>query len=1012
MITLVFHEADRVIGEATRVLREFSAAGLLGEVAMVRIDDSGSSVAPQAVCLRAGEGTGMGLFDALAASPSVEGVVLTAVASADLASEDQRCLAECALGIADRIMQLSGVPAAASCLYVPEWRAGTDDRPAAGTVSGGDPVPTVDSRPAGGILPAEGFFSARTANLVSLPTDWRFVDGVPVGIEYSDPDRTAWHAAVEIATIASAWIGVADSRWQLEFHSPGVADNSLRFVRSAARLVTVSRSGPRAAVDGMLPVPEGFKPAPVPGLIGRTIPELHPEVFRLEGGLAGAGDPGRSGPLMVLVRALGGVFPPLASGLRGFGRVLRDEVAKALGGEAGSAERDEPAEPDPETRAGDALLVVLEGFDRRVWTDLVRNVLGTADGGGTADAAEARRAAGHKQYVFVTSDSLLDEVLDRRLAAGGSDDVPHPDDAGASEDGAGSPSGREVSEDGASRPGGPPVAGNESSVTEPTPVAPAGGAADVHDPAAEGERRGLLSLLDDAFRREAAEAVDRRRQQQREREHLAEQEAHTERFEPPAALRATIAAFVVTTFFVAASYVLLLDVFDFGDVDQILRTRLAIAATAVTWLVLRYPLAPRGDDPGVVQSHLLRAAAAVAVVAGLAAVFAEPISDTASGRPWLELIPALATLITLWLAWRVLRSEVARERPAGRALALAWAICYLVSGLLLYANMERSVFNQWGWVQRFFDDYGDGIRYAAVAVAGFLFLVSLAMFAVSDAGSDRRRRRARARIRELDRELQREELLPILRGLRTNWLGTAAALEHILRRSFPDPATTGETAGRLHSPLLRFAVRRHEAHSPPPAPGWLFAQYERAVDAYSTQRAAWTGSAGRVRPEAATMVSSLDGDPLARPGADPRWDFAHRLGAGEFDDVLAAGLAGPADWSLLDADIKFMGEVAPVAPTSLPLGLLGPGAAGLGNVAMHSTWWWPDGFAAVDALSGPRPARSVPADGGQAHLAVRLDVCDPVLEGQLRADSSPTEIPGEPPPDEGDEVLGRDDGLR
>lgn len=987
MITLVLHEADQVIAGATRVLGEMSAAGLLGDIALVNVGDADSRGGPRAVRVRAGEETVIGLFDALAESAAVDGVMLTAVASGDLAPEDQRELADAALGIADRIMKLGGIPAAVGCLFVPE------------------------SRPGAETLPAAGFFSARTANFVSLPTDWRYVDGVPVGIEYADADRAAWHSALEIATITSAWIGVADGKWQPTSEAAGVADSSLRFVRSAARLVTLRHGGPRAVADGILPVPDGFEPAPVPGLVGRTAPVLHPEEFRLEGGLAAGEDPGHSGPLMILIRALGAVFPPLASGLRGFGRVLRDEMSKALGGDAGSADGDEPDGVSPESQPDDAPSVVLEGFEHGVWTDLVRDVLGVADGGGTAVAAEARSAAGHKQYVCVAEDSLVDEVLEQRLTAGGPEDAPHAGRAGTTEDSAGSSPDRAASEEATASRASSTDAGDESSGADRSSASHSGRGEDGLESSGKTERRGLLTLMDDTFRQEVARAKERRREQHREREHLAEQVAHTEKVEPSAALRVTVTAFFVTAFVVAASYVLLRDWSDIGDIDTI-DTWFAIAATALTWLLLQYPLAPRDDDPRAVQSYLLRSTAVVAVVAGLAAVFAAPISDAASGGPWLELIPVLATLVTVWLAWRVLRSEQARERPAGRAVALAWTVCYLVSGLLLYANMEHSGFNRWGWARRFFEEYGDGIRYAAAAVAGFLFLVAVVIFAVGDAVSDRRRRRDRVRMRELDRELRRTELLPILEGLRTNWLGTAAALDYILRRSFPRPSPAGETAGRLRSPLLRFAVRRREAHFPPPPPGWLFTRYERAVDAYSAQRGARSGIAGRLRPEAATMVSRLDQYPLAAPGADPRWDFAHRLRAGEFDHALAADATGAADGSLLDSDLGFLREIAPVAPTELPLGLLGPGAAGLGRVAMNTTWWWPDGFADPKALTPPRPARTDPADGGQAHIAVRLDISDPVLEGQLRPGGSPPEGPGAGPPNDGDEIPGRDDGLR
>ena len=977
MITVLHHEADQVVVAATQVLRELSSRGLLADIALVPVGDAPWSGQPRATCVRAGENTELGLFDALATDPVTDGHVMTAVVSADLAPQAQVALAEAVARTAGKAMGLGGVPVVASCLFVAESRDGV------------------------GILPAAGFFSARTANFVALPTDWRYVDAMAVAIEFTDAHRTAWHAALEIATLTSSWRTMADSRWRPEFVAPGVPGHVLKFVRSSARLVTVRRSGPATAVENVLPVPDGFTPAPVPELVGRTVAILHPEDFRLDSRLDGPAGAGRRGRVLrLLSAALGGLFPPLASGLRGFYRLLRNEFARSLGGEVdvgeSDGESDQPPASQPERQTADATAVVLEGFEPKAWTDLVRNVLGVADGGGTIDAAEARRAAGHKQFVFVTRDCLVDDVLELRLhsgfgdagsaATGGAD--PAAGDAGAGE---GEPYPVESDADPAEGAGGLAERGEDPAEPEPDPVE------------AEGRPRGLLTLIDDAFRREVARAKDLRRDQQRELEHLAKQVEGTERFEPSAALRTTIMAFFVTAFVVLASYVLLLDTFDFGDVDQNLRTRLAAVATAFTWLVLRYPLAPRGDeDPRAVQSHLLRSAAVVAVVAALGAVFADPISDIATGRPWLELVPIIATTVTLWLAWQVLRSERAKERPAGRTLALAWTICYLAAGLLLYANMDRSVFNRWGWLQRFFETYGDGIRYAAAAVACFLLLLALTMLAVSDAGADRRRRRARARMRELHQELRREELVPLLKGLRVNWLGTAAALDHILRRAFPPPAMSDGTDGDLHSPLLRLALRSREAYYPPPAPGWLFREYETAVDAYSAE----VGGAGWVRPETATMVSRLDRDPLATPGPDPRWDFAHRLAGGEFDEAPAVSGPGAGNESLLDADLAFMREIAPVAPAPLPLGLVGPGAANLGHIDMQATWWWPDGVTEPQSVTPPKPARTVRSSAGQVYLAVRLDVSEPVLGSQIGGGLAP---PLEP--DDESRAAGPNDGL-
>ena len=668
MITVFHHEADRVIIEATRVLRELSSHGLLSDIALVSVGDVASPGQPRATCVRAGEDTESGLFDALATDPATDGHVMTAVASADLAPQAQVALARALARIAERAMGLANVPIVAVCLSVPESRDGS------------------------GILPAEGFFSALTANFVALPADWRFVDGMAAAIDFTETHRSAWHAALEIATLTSSWRAMADSRWRPEIGAPGVAGYALSFVRSSARLVVIRRSEP--AAGDFLPVADGFSPAPVPEMVGRTVAVLHPEVFRLDSQGDEPGAPGqRKGVMRFFGVALGSVFPPLAAGLLGFRGLLRAEFSKALGGDVGSGRSNQPSISPSAGDPADGTTVVLEGFEPLVWTDLVRNVLGVADGGGTADAVRARHAAGHQQFVFVTPDSLVDDVLEGRLAGRSDDASPAPDDA------------------------------NSAAKADADP------AEDV------GRPRALLTLIDDTFCHEIARAKDRRREQQRELDDLGEFVDRTERFEPPAALRATVMAFFVTAFVVVASYVLLLDVFDFGDVDQILRTRLAIVATAFTWLVLQYPLAPRSDeDPRAAQSYLLRSAAVVAVVAALAVVFAGPLSDVATGRPWLELVPLLATLVTLGLVWEVLSSESARERPAGRALALAWTICYAVAGLLLYANMDRSIFNRSETLRQFFERYGDGMRYAATA--GGRLLVSAGP---RHAGRERRR---------------------------------------------------------------------------------------------------------------------------------------------------------------------------------------------------------------------------------------------------------------------------------
>ena len=156
------------------------------------------------------------------------------------------------------------------------------------------------------------------------------------------------------------------------------------------------------------------------------------------------------------------------------------------------------------------------------------------------------------------------------------------------------------------------------------------------------------------------------------------------------------------------------------------------------------------------------------------------------------------------------------------------------------------------------------------------------------------------------------------------------------------------------------------------------------------------------------MVSPITSDLLTAPGPDPRWDFAFRLTSGAFDDVLAGSAAGPVDRSLEDVEIGFMKEVAPVAPATLPAGLIGPRAAGLGHVALHSTWWWPDGLEVpASPVAAPKPAQILRSRSKYAYLAVRLEISDEVLEMQIVSDPAPLQdLPEDAPP------AGPADGLR
>ena len=949
MITLLYHEADRPLAAALDVLRLLSRHRLLEEVGLVEVPSlATSSLASEPPEQSPARGPG-----AAAVAAGGEPLVVTAVATAALDPAGLRELAGAANGYVEDRRRLTGAAVSGVRLYLcadrqEHWAAD-----------------------------AEEYFSPETANLVAVP-----VDSAPSGVDaegvvLADADRFAWHAALEIATVTSGWRATAARRpWWPEPVVTGVGESAVRFVRSWARFVVVVDEPLTADSEGVLPVAAGFRRALVPTRIARAVEPLLPPEFRLEpepDESPGAAQRGIVTESLAL--ALRTLFPVLAGSWRGLRASLAREWAGDIAGEPAVTRRHRRAdEPEPGSVSG-GLPAVLAGFDLQTWTDLVQDVLGVIDGADTRRARDGRRAAGHERTVFVDEASLVDDVLERELGGLSLAGSAEPDAGGG-------PAGRPTVPAGADPP---PL--------EPERVEPAGAQPDER-------RRGLLTLLDDAFREQISRARQRHTEKQTDLDDLNAEEERIGPVEPPRAARSTAASFLATTLVVVASYVLLLDFFDFGDASPARRTVLAVVVTAFTWLVLAVPLAPHGDDdPTKVQSYLIRASAAIAVVAALASVFVEDIASAATGSPWLELVPLGFTGVTAWLCWKAVSSANARQRPVTRSLALAWTSVNLLVMLFLYANMERSLFGPGKALGVFFARYGGSLRAAAIGVAVFLLLLALALLAVTRGKHLRDLADIAARRRELRRDLDRRELEPQLEALRINWLGTAAALDHILRvlrQGWGHPAPEASIPESL---IARLAARvrgvRQQAE-----PGWLFARYKAAAAAY-------TAAIGVDEPpEASSQVSEPTPDLLRDPSGDPRWDFARRLRAGEFDEYLIAPRRTPRP-ALLEDDVAFLEGILPVDSRSLPFGTLGPGAARLGNVGVESILWWP-ADALPPAAADVRPAEVVGAPGRSVFQSACLDVSEPVRLADLQVAEH-----GHPLPEDGEGPLPvGDDGLR
>ncbi len=966
MITILCHKADAVIVEATRKLDELSLHGLLNDVAVVEIgDDTSSGEQPLATCIQAGTRIQMGLYDALAsADPPADGrSFMTAVVSGALATQAQLEVAAAVADIAHQTMKLAGgVVVVPICLAVPEARDGSS------------------------ILPAEGFFTSQTANFVALPTDWRFASGTASFISFVEDEKAAWHAALEIATLTSSWRAMTGNPWQPMIGAPGVSGHIYQFVRSSARLVQIRRRD-HVAEDRSLPVADGFEAAPVPEMAARTVEVLHPREFRLESQIGSfSTDSDRITRRAAIVSALGRVFSPLAIGFRGFAKQLRAEFLEAFGGDVQSND-DQPTtsslppdEPPAETA------VVLKGFDPRLWTKQVRGVLGVADG--APEAARARTAAGNSDFVFVDPKCLVDDVLETRIRSGRRPDEPDaaPEETRAGWFGTVDGEVYPASANPAAANVDPPSSANTG---EATP------AAEDADPAADPvvddddeSPKALLTLLDDAFCDEIDRAKARRltlakdleKREQDERDEAA-------RSRPAAAVINIVMAFFMLTYALIAYYVLQIERLDMNDRDYVLMTRIFLGVTALISMVLLYPRMPPNDsDPRVRHSYYVKAAAIPLATFLLAIVFAdllygwEELREDGHPERGPGLIALTAMIVPLWLGWKVHQLGRECERSASRALALTLAVCYLITGVLVFADRDSFIVDRWEGLNNFLSEYGKELRYAMAAMALIMFLIALVMLIVSDRGNRIRRMRISAEIRELQAELQHHELLPVLRGLRVNWLGTAAALEYILRYNIPaEPASDGDIRD-LHSPLLRLFVNPpREVFRRPPSPSWLCNQYEAVVAAYS-QRRALLGSEIANRPEASPTVSPIEDDPLVLPSRDPRWELARRLRAGEFDGALAEVTWGTEARSLEDSELEILSEIAPSMPLKLPGSLTGLPSSALSEVEMQSVWWWPDEIEAPNAASPPKPGHVVRSPSEDAYLAVRIDISDQILE--------------------------------
>ena len=241
--------------------------------------------------------------------------------------------------------------------------------------------------------------------------------------------------------------------------------------------------------------------------------------------------------------------------------------------------------------------------------------------------------------------------------------------------------------------------------------------------------------------------------------------------------------------------------------------------------------------------------------------------------------------------------------------------------------------------------------------------------------------------------------LPALIAVRSNWMGSAAALDYLIGHPYGRISVTVPSVGECRPQIHGLRVIDRETDRSPMPPGWLYSQYRRTADSYDR-------TYGGGPPEQSRLVLALDDAPLSAENVqEPRWDYARRLRAGEFDDLLSEIVAVDSP-ALVEADREAMAALLVGRDGSVRAGYIGDAAARVGDVTMHTTSWLPP-----EAISlaqdgggsgvGPLPSRMVAAVGARLYQAVRVDVSDPILWSDLGCPERHPDAPVPPdvPPD-------------
>ena len=891
-------------------------------------------------------------------------------------------------------------------------------------------------------------FGGGNKRIVVVPEDRRLPSAMARPLDTSDPAAFAMHIAVETTSICGLWKTMDDD--PLAQQSPADAKPELvRVARSLVRSARLICPVPAESIrqHRKLPLPDGAIRATLPQEMATRAAKLLVR-GRLRPPPADQ-PPDTSTPGASFFKSLGSrvlkdlwSFPRrVRDGVSDEFERLVDDMAETMISQSPGIERlwdsESPSEPD-QVPDRDHTPRPAEISWPDEWDTLVQGTLGIADRSAVADDVRAE-ASESRDQVLSSLEHLVGDAEAATLAeVFGSlahiKDQPAPDSGNPGQ--RAGPVADHDSESDRDRP-----AGGQGS--ERADTSPASGSAEValpqHCGAGDWQAPALLPSITGVllhYKREARWRVDECRARLSEANPGRQREITTGSLSAAVPICLAFGALLAVLAW-SVLFPPLRDILAIGDIvtESDARARLWILPTSILALALLVLNMPK--ETLRQQRYLIFGVTAITGVGASLLVWPGPVrglvqadlggSGPAPGIAALLVMAAMALCAVNTAALGAVNTvtdpptrSTQRQRhrssqSAIRSRAGRWSsaliLLYLVAATVAVLNDDDSR-------PGFVDEHDAALLFISTALAAALILVSYNMVSLAWHRRAMELAQWRASVEWWSEQHQNARREADTRdAVYTHWLGTACALHRIIRQPY------GSASERPHSADSRDAGV-HRANAPPNLlvkaafvecvptaagselldrillaelvrPGWLYAQYRRAAEAYRSSKGA--------APEACSYPLSL-GEALLDTTDGDRWPFVQQLYRGDFDSALMERVTDFVDGDGLDElfdDVASFEIVSGTHADESPLGMLAelgedpeppipPGVLDVsarieGELRMKSYVWWPKRLEPIPGSIEATRTRSLRIQGAVVHQAVRVDLSEPIPLSALAA---------------------------